>query len=194
MPRCVGTTVTTAEDTAIGITLAGTDVEGDALTFAVDAADPRSADGCSTESTYTPAAGYNGPDSFTFNASDAAEQCGRDGDDLRDIGQQCADGRKPVADFNRSEDSPMTRRTRNRFSDVDVATSADVLTYTLVSNDNPTVVVSSIAGSTLTLAYIPNKTALPTSRFRGKTWPARQPWTLYGQRRSTTYPLPTMTR
>src|SRR5205823_4787533 len=63
--------VTTAEDTAAAITLTGSDVDGDALTYVV-ATQPAhgTLTGTAPNLTYTPAANYNGPDSFTFKAND----------------------------------------------------------------------------------------------------------------------------
>src|SRR5205807_1052786 len=63
--------VTTAEDTAAPIVLTGSDVDGDALTFTI-ATQPAhgTLTGTAPNLTYTPAANYNGPDSFTFKAND----------------------------------------------------------------------------------------------------------------------------
>ena len=58
--------VTTAQDTPLPIALAGTDVDGDALSFTTTAPAHGSYDG----TTYTPAAGYHGADTFTYTASD----------------------------------------------------------------------------------------------------------------------------
>jgi trimeric autotransporter adhesin len=76
-PEADDTAATTDEDTAVTITLTGSDVDGDALTFAV-AAGP--ADGSlgaisqltdtTAEVTYTPDADFNGSDSFTFTVND----------------------------------------------------------------------------------------------------------------------------
>ena len=75
-PRIVATAQsrTTAEDTAVQITLAGTDADGDALTYAI-ATQPAHGTLSSVvgdKVTYTPDANYSGPDSFTFKASDAS--------------------------------------------------------------------------------------------------------------------------
>lgn len=61
------------EDTATTITLAGSDVDGDPLTFAV-ATPPQhgTLSGTPPQLIYTPAANYNGSDSFTFTASDGS--------------------------------------------------------------------------------------------------------------------------
>ena len=63
--------VTTAEDTAIDITLLGTDIDGDTLTYAIDT-DP--GHGTVTlvgnVATYTPNQDYNGTDSFTYKVND----------------------------------------------------------------------------------------------------------------------------
>src|SRR5207249_4252291 len=65
--------VTTAEDTAKAITLSGSDVDGDTLTYAI-ATQPAhgTLTGTAPNVTYTPALNYNGPDSFTFTVNDAA--------------------------------------------------------------------------------------------------------------------------
>jgi predicted extracellular nuclease len=63
--------VTTAEDTPASITLSANDVEGDSLTYSVVAGPAHgSLSGSGASLTYTPAANYNGPDSFTFKAND----------------------------------------------------------------------------------------------------------------------------
>src|SRR5207244_1233474 len=63
--------VTTAEDTAKAIVLAATDVDGDALTYArLSELLHGALSGAAPNLTYTPAAGYFGPDSFTFKAND----------------------------------------------------------------------------------------------------------------------------
>jgi endonuclease I len=71
-PTATATTSTTAEDTATTFALAGTDPDGDTLTYAV-AAQPSHGSVSITaagEATYTPAAQYSGPDSFTYTLSD----------------------------------------------------------------------------------------------------------------------------
>jgi hypothetical protein len=63
--------VTTNEDTAKAITLTATDVDGDTLTYSVVTGPTHGAlSGTAPTLTYTPAANYNGPDSFTFKAND----------------------------------------------------------------------------------------------------------------------------
>ncbi|MEN3360305.1 MAG: hypothetical protein V7637_4287, partial [Mycobacteriales bacterium] len=55
----------------VGITLTGSDVDGDALTYAVGAGPAHGTlSGTAPNLTYTPAAGYSGPDSFTFTTND----------------------------------------------------------------------------------------------------------------------------
>jgi len=64
--------VSTDEDTAKAITLAATDADNDALTYAIDSPPTHGTLGAVSGNTvtYTPAADYNGPDSFTFKAND----------------------------------------------------------------------------------------------------------------------------
>ena len=65
--------VTTPEDTPVTITLGGSDVDQDSLSFGV-ATQPEhgSLSGTAPNLIYTPAAGYYGSDSFSFTASDGA--------------------------------------------------------------------------------------------------------------------------
>ena len=63
--------VTTAEDTSTGITLTGSDVDGDALTFIlVTQPFNGSLEGTAPDLTYTPNADFIGTDSFTFQVND----------------------------------------------------------------------------------------------------------------------------
>ena len=77
--------VTTDEDTAVAITLTGLDVDGDLLSYSVQAGPAHgSLTGTGANLTYTPDADYHGPDSFTFVVSDGcvdslvAKVCCRD--------------------------------------------------------------------------------------------------------------------
>jgi ribosomal protein S30 len=70
-PVATGQSVTTDEDTAKSITLAATDIDGDTLVYSVvDQPTHGSLTITGPNVTYTPDAGYNGPDSFTFKAFD----------------------------------------------------------------------------------------------------------------------------
>lgn len=63
--------VSTAEDTAVDITLTGSDADGDSLTFAlVSGPDHGALSGTPPAVTYTPDADYFGPDAFTFAVDD----------------------------------------------------------------------------------------------------------------------------
>lgn len=64
-------TVTTQEDTAANVTLTASDPDGNPLTYSVVTPPQHGALGGTAPSlTYTPAANYNGPDSFTFKVND----------------------------------------------------------------------------------------------------------------------------
>ena len=70
-PLANGQSLKHAEDTALPITLTGSDVDGDFLTFTV-LTQPSNGilSGSAPALTYTPNANYNGPDSFTFKLND----------------------------------------------------------------------------------------------------------------------------
>jgi hypothetical protein len=70
-PVANGASFSTNQDTPVGITLTGSDVDGDALSYAVVTTPSHgSLSGTAPNLTYTPSAGYSGPDSFTFVAND----------------------------------------------------------------------------------------------------------------------------
>jgi VCBS repeat-containing protein len=77
-PTASNASRTTAEDTAISGTLAASDVDGDTLTFSkADPAHGTVTVNASTGAyTYTPAANYHGPDSFTFKVNDGTVDSG----------------------------------------------------------------------------------------------------------------------
>jgi uncharacterized repeat protein (TIGR01451 family) len=70
-PVAQDVSVTTPQDTPVGVTLSASDVDGDALTYAVASGPAHGTlSGSGASLTYTPAAGYSGPDSFTYTAND----------------------------------------------------------------------------------------------------------------------------
>ena len=69
-PTATDQTVSTPEDTALPITLAGTDPDGDPLTFTYTQPSPGTVTGTAPNVSYHPTAGACGPDSFTFTVSD----------------------------------------------------------------------------------------------------------------------------
>jgi hypothetical protein len=70
VPTANAQTLTTAEDQAIAVVLTGSDPESSALTFAASNAQHGTLSGTEPNVTFTPAADYNGPASFTFTVSD----------------------------------------------------------------------------------------------------------------------------
>ncbi|HXU34381.1 MAG TPA: Ig-like domain-containing protein [Thermoanaerobaculia bacterium] len=63
--------LSTNEDTASGIVLTGSDIEGSALTYTIVVAPAHGTlSGSGANRVYTPAANYNGADSFTFRVND----------------------------------------------------------------------------------------------------------------------------
>ena len=73
VPTATAQSVSTAQDAAKVVTLAGTDPDGDSLTFAIGSGPSHGTlSGTGATRTYTPAAGYSGDDSFTFTVNDGA--------------------------------------------------------------------------------------------------------------------------
>ncbi|MDX2087205.1 MAG: Ig-like domain-containing protein [Kofleriaceae bacterium] len=70
-PSAIARTATPAEDVAVAVTLTGTDDEGAALAFTVVTPPAHGTlSGTAPNLTYTPAADYHGPDSFSFTVND----------------------------------------------------------------------------------------------------------------------------
>ncbi|MFC2082459.1 Ig-like domain-containing protein [Candidatus Bipolaricaulota bacterium] len=69
----------TFEDTPIAITVTGTDLDGDVLTYVIRTLPSNGTitgfDPATGQLTYTPDADYNGPDSFTFEVCDPSDAC-----------------------------------------------------------------------------------------------------------------------
>jgi len=71
VPTCNDLTLTTDEDTPIEADLGCTDADGDPLTYQIATAPAHGAlSGTAPNLTYTPAANYNGADSFAYKAND----------------------------------------------------------------------------------------------------------------------------
>lgn len=72
-PVAADQSLTTPQDTPLGLTLSATDAEHDPLTYAVVSAPLHGTlSGTAPNLTYTPTAGYTGGDSFTFRANDGS--------------------------------------------------------------------------------------------------------------------------
>jgi hypothetical protein len=73
-PVAADQSVATDQETPVQVTLGASDADGDALSFVVVDGPQHGSLGALSGSklTYTPAAGYSGPDSFTFKANDGA--------------------------------------------------------------------------------------------------------------------------
>ncbi len=76
-PTAADLGVTTDEDTAVPVVLAGGDVDGDTLSYAV-VADPANGalSGTAPNLTYTPNADFNGQDGFTYRSNDGTADSG----------------------------------------------------------------------------------------------------------------------
>jgi hypothetical protein len=137
-------TLTTPEDTPLGLTLTGSDPEGGPLTFAI-ATQPANGTltGTAPLLTYTPAANFTGTDSFTFTVTDA--------DGLVDTGTVTITvapvNDPPVADdqsLTTPEDTPLPLTLTG--SDID----GDALTFTAAAPAH-----GSLSGSGASLTYTP---------------------------------------
>ncbi|MEY2569744.1 MAG: hypothetical protein QOE63_94, partial [Acidimicrobiaceae bacterium] len=138
--------LSTNEDTSLPVTLAGTDPEGDSLTFTHDSASAfgGTITGAGSSVTYAPAADYCGPDSFNFQVDD-----GNGGTDTGSVSitVNCVND-APVVDLNGTgtagfdttasftEDSPAVNvAPTTDLTDVD-DTNLEAATITLTNHPN----------------------------------------------------------
>jgi hypothetical protein len=155
----------TMEDTAANGTLVATDVDGDALTYALVSGASNGTvvitDASTGAYTYTPDADFNGSDSFTFSANDGVA----DSNTATVTLGVSADNDAPVA-----QDDTLTTTEDAAASGTLVATDADgdALTYVLVSGaSNGAVVVTD--ASTGAYTYTPDSNYNGTDTFTFST-------------------------
>ena len=124
--------VTTPEDSAAAVTLAATDPDGDPLTYTVLSGPSHGTlTGAAPALVYTPAANYNGSDSFTFKAND---------------GQADSNAATVAITVEPVNDPPVAR------DDAATTTDGTPVTVTVLANDSdadgdPLTVISATAGS-----------------------------------------------
>ncbi|MEX1310261.1 MAG: Ig-like domain-containing protein, partial [Candidatus Sulfomarinibacteraceae bacterium] len=143
-PTADDQTVSTAEDTALGITLTGSDVDGDPIGFTIGTGPAHGVlTGTPPNVTYTPAANYNGPDSFTFTTSDGA---------LTSLPATVSITVTPVNDTPLATDDGAT-------TDEDASISIAVLTNDALG-DEPTTITSVTQGASGSVAIDPGATTV----------------------------------
>jgi VCBS repeat-containing protein len=138
--------VSTDEDTAVGITLTASDVDGDPLTYSIVSGPSNgSLSGSPPSVTYTPNADFNGGDSFTFQANDG----GLDSNVATVTITVNAVNDSPVADDQSvSTDEDTAVGITLTASDVD----GDPLTYSIVSGP----LNGALSGTPPSVTYTPN--------------------------------------
>src|SRR5205085_1070291 len=122
--------VSTAEDTVLAGSVAGTDVDADALTYSVVSGPVHgtltSFDSATGAYTYTPAANYNGGDSFTFKAND-----GKVDSNIATVSLTVTPGNDAPLANNGSASTAEDTALAGSVAATDV--DADTLTYSVVS-------------------------------------------------------------
>jgi len=145
-PVASAQSVTTTKDTAVEIILAGTDAEGDTLTYTVvDQPSNGTLTGAVPNLTYTPNADYNGNDSFTFKVNDGT------------VDSEPATVSITVTAVNDPPVATAQSVTTNQDTEIAITlagtdTDNDTLTHTVV--DQPTNGV--LSGTAPNLTYTPN--------------------------------------
>jgi VCBS repeat-containing protein len=129
-PTAETQSVTTDEDTAKEITMAGSDVDGDILTYSIMTEPAHGTLGAVSGSkvTYTPAADYNGSDSFTFKVNDDTADSATV---TIDISITASNDAPVLAAINNKNVDELTELSFTARAD-DVDDTADALTFSLI--------------------------------------------------------------
>jgi MYXO-CTERM domain-containing protein len=157
-PVATAQALTTPEEAALAVTLAGSDVDYDPLSFAVVATPSNGTlTGTAPNLTYTPAANYSGPDSFTFKANDGNVDSAPATISITVTPVNDAPVFDAIANQTLLEDTPAGVSLSGVGPGGGVAEAAQTLTITATSSNpalvpNPTVTGS---GSTRTLSFSP---------------------------------------
>ena len=157
-PVALPQSVSTLRDTPVGITLTGTDADGNPLTYAILAPPSHGAlSGAPPAVLYAPAPGYVGPDAFTFRANDGIANSAPATVSITVIRPNTA----PVANSQSvatNEDTPLS------FSLSASDADGDTLTFAIVGNATKGNVVLNGAVAT----YTPNPDVNGTDSFTFK--------------------------
>jgi len=141
--------LTTNEDTALNGTLTATDVDGDTLSYtqlAAPAHGSLSITAATGAFTYTPAANYNGPDSFTFTVND-----GHSGTDTGQINITVT----PVNDLPVAGDQNLTTNEDTALNGTLTATDVESTTFTFTQLVGPTHGTLNVTAGTGAFIYTP---------------------------------------
>ncbi len=151
----------TNEDTVVDITLLGSDIENDTLTYSIVESNNGTISISGTTATYTPNQDWNGTDTFTYKANDGTD----DSNTATVTVTVAAVNDAPVTQnvsFTTDEDSPYTDSYTAYVSDVD----GDALTVTAVTS--PTNGTATCNDTSTDCTYTPNQDFNGTDSFTYK--------------------------
>ena len=152
VPLASSQTVTTEEDQAVAITLSGSDVDGDSLTYSIVSQPSNgSLSGSGNSRTYTPNASYNGSDSFTFRTNDGIVNSSTATVTITVSSSNDAPQLTTIGNISLGEDAD-DQTIELSSSDSD----GDALTYA-VTNSNTDLATATIEGNKLTLGLLPDQ-------------------------------------
>jgi hypothetical protein len=159
-PSAQAQSVAATEDTPRVIVLSATDPDGQAFTFQVSAPQHGVLSGTAPNLTYTPAANYGGPDSFTFSVSDgtATSTPATVSVSVTPVNDAPSVATSIVDVSVASGTASSTVDLSAIFADPDIQTSDDRLGLAVSGNSNPALVSASLSGTVLTLQYAAGQT------------------------------------
>ena len=170
-PVAIAQSLTTAEDAPLAIALAGTDSDGDALTYSASTPANGTLTGTAPNLTYTPAPDFNGSDGFSFTVDDGTST----GSALVSINVSAVNDAPIVAavpaPITAIEDSgTVTANIAGMFDDVDLTREGDSLTLSVsgVSNASMFTPPPTIGGTTLTMPLAPDQNGTVTVTLRAQ--------------------------
>ncbi|TWU42564.1 Ig-like domain-containing protein [Novipirellula artificiosorum] len=167
VPTAESQSIVLPEDDSKPVTLQGSDLDGDTLTYTVTIGPTHGTlAGTAPALTYEPAANYSGLDSFTFTVSDGIAESAAATVSISVTSVNDAPIlNQPIDDLDVTEDSAdSVIDLTGMFSDID---ASDLVTLSVQANSNSSLVTASLLDNVLTLDYQPDQNGTATVTIRG---------------------------
>jgi hypothetical protein len=160
----------TSEDTAVGITLSGSDPELDSLTFSIVSGPTGGGlSGSGSARTYTPNADFNGTDSFTYKANDGLLDSPPATVTITVNAVNDPPTIAPIGNVSTAEDSTAQNVAITGIAPGPANESAQTLTFAVTSSNEtvvPVPTLGALVSGTVNLSYTPAANQYGTSTIR----------------------------
>ncbi len=171
-PTADSQSVSASEDASLGITLTGSDPDGDGLSYTVGTPTSGTLTGTAPNLTYTPNANFNGSDSFTFTVNDGSvdSAAATVSVTVNAVNDPPFVAAIPAPTVVAEDSGTATVNLAGMFGDPDIATNGDTLTLSIVGTSNGALFAPapSLSGATLSLPLAANQNGASTVTIRAQ--------------------------